>query len=110
VTTETIKTAEELLETFAAAKTDHARKLIAHAVEAARRYEDVRGDLLGALEYCRRQIERAHHELAESDRILNASGILQNNGVETDRMCGELARTREAAAAAQELLTTLGIE
>ena len=108
--TETIKTSKELFELLTAAKSDRARSLIAHAAVATNSYERVRTDLLGTLEYCRRQIERAQRDLTDSDSMPNSLGILQNNGVEADRLCGELARTREAAADAQKLLTTLGIE
>jgi hypothetical protein len=109
VTSEIIKTAEELLEMYAAAKSDQAKSLIAYAVEATRRFEDVCSDLLAAMEYCRRQIERAHLDLAENDRLPNSQGVLQNHGVEVDRLCGELARTHEAAVAVQELITAMRI-
>ena len=109
MTTTKLKTTDDLFEALHAARSDHARTLIAHAMEATRNYEATRASLAGQLDYIRRVVERAQHDLNESGRTPNALGILQGNGPEADRLCGELARTREAAAAAQKLLATLGI-
>ena len=107
---QTLKTADELFEMLSAAKSDHSRHLISFASDAAREYERIRGDLLGAMEYCRRELERAGDAMKGDGRMPNSLGILQNNGVEVDRLCGELTRTRDAALAAQRLLAKLGIE
>jgi hypothetical protein len=106
---EGLKTSDKLFEMLQTAKSNHARTLIAHATDATRKYEDVRTALGSQLEYIRRVVERAQRELNEEGRTPNPLGILQGNGVEVDRLCGELARTREAAAAAQKLLVELGV-
>ena len=103
-----LKTTEDLLEGLHAARSDHARTLIAHAMDATRRYETARGNLAVQIEFLRRELDRAVGRMNEGD-CPNSLGILQGNGVEVDRLCGELARTREAAAAAQRLLADLGI-
>jgi hypothetical protein len=90
-------------------KDETARTLLRHAMGAAREYESVQANLASVMEYCRRQLERAQRELNDEGRVPNSLGILQGNGVEVDRLCGELSRTRQAAEAAQELLATLGI-
>jgi len=78
-------------------------------MDATRRYETARGNLAVQIEYLRRELDRAVERMNDGD-CPNSLGILQGNGVEVDRLCGELARTREAAAAAQKLLADLGIE
>jgi hypothetical protein len=109
MTTKTIKTADELFETIQSAKSDHARTLIAHAGDAALRYEAVRRELEGSIKFCHEQLGRALQELQIGGQQPNSLGLLQNNGAEVDRLCGELARTREAAAATQQLLVRVGI-
>ena len=109
MTTETIKTSTELFQMVQDAKSDMARTLLGHAMGAACEYENTRTQLSSAMEYCRRQIERAKRDLDTEGRVPNSLGVLQGNGIEVDRLCGELTRTRQAAIATQELLTSLGI-
>jgi hypothetical protein len=84
--------------------------VIEHAMNATRKYEEVRTALDGALDYIGQQVQRSKRDLAATGRTPNSLGVLQGNGVELDRLCGELARTRESAQAAQKLLATLGID
>jgi hypothetical protein len=112
--TEEPKTAEALLELLRQGHDQHAHPnamaVIEHAMNATRNYEQVRTALDGALDYIGRQVQRAKWDLTATGRTPNSLGVLQGNGVELDRLCGELARTREAAQAAQKLLATLGID
>ena len=106
--TETIKTTAELFEMLTAAGSDHARALIAHAGDTTREYESARERLARQLEFIRTQVDQAIGQM-NAGQLPNSMGVLQGNGVETDRLCGELARSRQAAVASQKLLTSLGI-
>ncbi len=108
-TKDNLKTGEQIFEMLASAKSEMARTLLGHAIGATREYENVRSALSDSMSYCQQQLERAYRELNQEGRVPNSLGVLQANGVEVDRLCGELARTRKAAEAAQELLETLGI-
>jgi hypothetical protein len=105
-----LKTCKQLCEMLDNATSDMARTVLEHAIGATRDYENTRTTLTTALEYCHGQLEQAERELKKEGRAPNSLGVLQGNGVEVDRLCGELAHTRQAAEAAKELLTTLGIQ
>ena len=88
---------------------DAARAVVYHATDATREYENVQASLASTMDYCHRELGRALADLKATGRVPNSLGVLQGNGVEVDRLCGELIRTRQAAAAAQSLLRKLGI-
>jgi hypothetical protein len=85
-----------------------ARAVLEHAYEATRTYEWARGNLSRSIETARGLLDDAVGVMNDG-RCPNELGVLQGCGPDVDRLCGELARTHEAAVAAQKLLKTFGI-
>jgi hypothetical protein len=101
-----LRSANDLLKVKATGEQTQA--IVAHAYEATRSYERARGNLALYIENIREALDDAVITMNEG-RCPNELGILQGNGPALDRLCGELARTHEAAVAAQNLLKTFGI-
>ena len=77
------------------------------ALAATREYENRKQQLTVAIEYCQRELDRCLRSLQQDGRTGNSLGVLQSNGVEVDRLCGETELARRFAEDAQERLASV---